>query len=79
MVPRETLRVVRARLPTFSRGGTTSVHLKAGDALDCRALTNVAVAKTRSVVVQTEGEVLAAWAQARVDGGTRIARAAGNQ
>ncbi|KAJ7347203.1 sulfate transporter family-domain-containing protein [Mycena albidolilacea] len=72
MVPRETLRAVRARLPSFSRGGSTSAgHLKAGDVLDCRTPTDVAVARTRSIVVGMEGEKLAAWAQANFEARTR--------
>jgi hypothetical protein len=72
MVPRETLRAVRARLPTFSRRGSTSAgHLKAGNVLDCRALTDVAVARARSIVVGMEGEKLAAWAQAKFEARTR--------
>ncbi|KAJ6450156.1 sulfate transporter family-domain-containing protein [Mycena sanguinolenta] len=74
MMPQETLRAIRARLPGLSRGGRALArNLKAGDVLDCRTQTDVAVAKTRSVMVEVDGEKLTAWAQAKIDQRTHLA------
>ncbi|KAJ7501842.1 hypothetical protein B0H11DRAFT_2275042 [Mycena galericulata] len=67
MLPRETLRAVRARWSVFSRRETVSPRrFEAGDILDCRAPMGCAVANKRSVVVEMEGETLTAWAQAKL-------------
>ncbi|KAF7374121.1 Sulfate transporter [Mycena sanguinolenta] len=74
MMPQQTLRAIRARLPGTSGGGRAPVRsLKAGDVLDCRTQIDVAVAKTRSVVVKVDGEQLTAWAQAKRDRRTHAA------
>ncbi|KAJ7486358.1 sulfate transporter family-domain-containing protein [Mycena galericulata] len=67
MLPRETLRAVRARWSVFSRRETASLsRFKAGDILDCPAPMGSAAANKRSVVVEMEGETLTAWAQAKL-------------
>ncbi|KAJ6459182.1 hypothetical protein C8R47DRAFT_1162310 [Mycena vitilis] len=70
MVPRETLRAVRARLrlPAFFRAEGTHAgrRFKAGDVLDLTARTESAVARTRSVIVEVEGEKLLEWARTKL-------------
>ncbi|KAJ6559830.1 sulfate transporter family-domain-containing protein [Mycena capillaripes] len=69
MLPRETLRAVRTRLPSFSQDDRARArHVKSGEVLDCRVKTHFSVANTRSVVVEIEGEILMAWARAKLDG-----------
>ncbi|KAF8195271.1 sulfate transporter family-domain-containing protein [Mycena galopus ATCC 62051] len=70
MLPRETLRAVRARLPIFRAGSAEVRPVKMGDVLDCREGIDVAVAKTRSLIVNIEGEKLTAWAQGKIGGRT---------
>ncbi|KAJ7111714.1 sulfate transporter family-domain-containing protein [Mycena epipterygia] len=71
MVPREVVRAVQARLSVFSRAQPGQTRdLKYGDTLDCRAQTDVVVAKKRSVVVEvdeSDDERLMAWAQGKLD------------
>ncbi|KAJ7159018.1 sulfate transporter family-domain-containing protein [Mycena crocata] len=69
MVPRETVRVLRARWSAFS--GTSSRRFTAGDSFDSGNQTDLVVVHKRSVVVEVEGEALLAWAQTKVGGQPR--------
>ncbi|KAF7374116.1 Sulfate transporter [Mycena sanguinolenta] len=74
MMPQETLRAIRTRLPALSRRGRAPArNLKAGDVLDYRTQIDVAVAKTRSVVVEVDGEQLTTWAQAKTSQSVQVA------
>ncbi|KAJ7822227.1 hypothetical protein B0H13DRAFT_2448258 [Mycena leptocephala] len=68
MLPRETLRMVQVRLPIFSRAEPTHVRcFKPGGVLDGCERSGITRARTRSIVVEMEGEKLMAWAQARLN------------
>jgi hypothetical protein len=68
MAPGATVRAVQARFSGFSLSRPRrSRELKPGDVFDCRTQADIAVVKTRSVVVEVEGEPHMAWAHGKLN------------